>query len=101
MGAVYEVIHVNTGEHLALKVMLARTRLTPDLVERFRREARAATAVKSEHVVRVTDVDVAPELDGAPFLVMDLLAGHDFERLCEQRQPSPAEVVEWLRQTAR
>jgi eukaryotic-like serine/threonine-protein kinase len=82
MGAVYEVVHGNTGEHLALKIMLARTRLAPDLVERFRREARAATAVKSDHVVRVTDADIAPELDGSPYLVMELLIGKDFERIC-------------------
>jgi hypothetical protein len=40
MGAVYEVDRVNTGEHLALKLMLARSLLRPELVERFRREAR-------------------------------------------------------------
>ncbi|HEV8549088.1 MAG TPA: serine/threonine-protein kinase, partial [Polyangiaceae bacterium] len=101
MGAVYEVVHENTGEHLALKLMLARSLLRPELVERFRREARIQSAVKSEHVVRVVDADVAPELDGAPFLVMELLQGMDFERICAERQPSPAEVVDWLRQAGR
>lgn len=101
MGVVYEVVHANTGEHFALKLMLARTRLTPDLVDRFRREARAAAAVKSDHVVRVTDADLAPELEGAPFLVMELLIGRDFERICAERQPAPSEVVDWLRQVAR
>jgi serine/threonine protein kinase len=98
MGAVYEVVHANTGEHLALKVMLARSLLRPDLVERFRREARIQSAVKSEHVVRVVDADVAPELDGAPFLVMELLEGKDFERICAERQPTLVEVVDWLGQ---
>jgi serine/threonine-protein kinase len=98
MGAVYEVEHLNTGEHLALKLMLARSLLRPELVERFRREARIQSAVKSEHVVRVVDADVAPEIDGAPFLVMELLQGKDFERICDERQPSSAEVVDWLRQ---
>ena len=98
MGAVYEVVHVNTGEHLALKVMLARSLLAPHLVERFRREARIQSSVKSEHVVRVVDADVAPEIDGAPFLVMELLSGKDFERICTERQPSREEVVDWLRQ---
>ena len=101
MGVVYEVVHQNTGEHLALKLLLARARLAPDLVERFRREARATTAVKSDHVVRVTDADVAPELDGAPFLVMELLEGRNFEELCQERNPSPEECVDWLRQVAR
>jgi eukaryotic-like serine/threonine-protein kinase len=101
MGLVYEVVHENTGEHLALKVLLARSQLAPELVERFRREARATASVKSEHVVRVTDADVAPELDGAPFLVMELLQGNNFEDLCHAREPSPEETVDWLRQVAR
>ena len=101
MGAVYEVVHVNTGEHLALKLMLARSLLAPHLVERFRREARIQSSVRSEHVVRVVDADVAPELDGAPFLVMELLAGNDLERICSERQPSREEVVDWLRQVGR
>ena len=101
MGAVYEVVHANTGDHLALKLMLARSLLAPEMVERFRREARIQSSVKSEHVVRVVDADVAPELDGAPFLVMELLSGKDFERICAERQPSPAEVVDWLGQVSR
>jgi serine/threonine protein kinase len=98
MGAVYEVVHANTGEHLALKLMLARSLLRPDLVERFRQEARIQSSVKSEHVVRVVDADAAPEIDGAPFLVMELLSGQDFERICEKRRPTPEEAVDWLRQ---
>ena len=66
----------STGQHLALKVMLARSLLAPaDLVERFRREAQIHGAVKSDHVVRVVNADVASELDDAPFLVMGLFDG--------------------------
>jgi len=98
MGVVYEVVHANTGEHLALKLMLSRIRLAPEHVLRFRREARIHSLVRSEHLVRVLDADIAPELDGTPFLVMELLTGLDFERLCAARRPSPAEVIDWLRQ---
>ena len=99
MGLVSEVVHENPGEHLALKLLLARSRLAPDLVERFRREARATTAVKSNHVVRVTDADVAPELDGAPFLVMELLEGKNFGAL--PRAPTLARGNRGLAQTSR
>jgi serine/threonine protein kinase len=98
MGAVYEVVHTNTGAHLALKLMLARSLLAPDLVDRFRREARIHSSVKSEHVVQVVDADVAPELDDAPFLVMELLVGQDFERISLERAPSTTEVVDWMQQ---
>jgi serine/threonine-protein kinase len=101
MGAVYEVEHARTGEHLALKVLLSTVGSSTEDLERFKREARASARIKSEHVVRVTDADVAPELDGAPFLVMELLEGRDLEREAETAPPTPATVVEWLRQVAR
>jgi eukaryotic-like serine/threonine-protein kinase len=100
MGAVYEVEHTRTGEHLALKVLLSGMGSSAAAIERFKREARASARIKSEHVVRVTDADVAPELDGAPFLVMELLDGTDLERAATASQPAPEIVVAWLRQVA-
>ncbi len=98
MGVVYEVEHLHTGQRLALKLMSFRPGVSAD---RFKREARAIARVRSEHVVQVTDAGVAPELGGAPFLVMELLEGADLERVSGDRA-SPAEaVVEWLRQVAR
>jgi serine/threonine protein kinase len=101
MGAVYEVEHLHTGQHLALKVLLRNYRAGSDAIERFKREARASSLIKSDHVVRVTDADVAPELDGAPFLVMELLEGADLERVAAASRPSEADVLLWLRQVAR
>jgi serine/threonine-protein kinase len=100
MGAVYEVEHARTGERLALKVLLSGVGASPDDLERFKREARASARIKSEHVVRVTDADVSPELDGAPFLVMELLEGMDLERKATAERPDAATVVDWLRQVA-
>jgi eukaryotic-like serine/threonine-protein kinase len=98
MGAVYEVEHVRTGEHLALKVLLSGVGASTEALGRFKREARASARIKSDHVVRVIDADVAPELEGAPFLVMELLEGSDLERKAEAEQPAPGAVVDWLRQ---
>jgi len=100
MGAVYEVEHTHTGQRHALKVLLARENIPAELIARFKREARASANIKSEHVVRVTDADVAPELGGAPFLVMELLEGQDLETLASLGRPDPAIVVGWLRQVA-
>ncbi len=100
MGVVYEVVHARTGEHLALKVLLASAgALTVDL-HRFKQEARASAKIKSEHVVRVLDADTAPELNGAPFLVMELLEGLDLEQAATLSPPGPATVIEWLLQIA-
>src|SRR5437879_3447777 len=80
MGVVYVVEHVHTGERLALKVLHGAAATNPDVIARFKREARAGAQIRSEHVVRVTDADVAPELNGAPFFVMELLEGFDLEK---------------------
>src|SRR5436190_15265316 len=101
MGAVYEVEHTLTGERLALKVLSWSANASPEALARFKREVRASALIKSDNVVRVTDADVAPELGGAPFLVMELLAGTDLERAAATALPTPATVVEWLRQVAR
>ncbi|AKT37651.1 serine/threonine protein kinase [Chondromyces crocatus] len=102
MSTVYAVRHVHTGELLAMKIL--RGAATSDLrsVELFRREMRAPAQIESEHVVRVTDADVAPELGNAPFMVMELLRGHDLEKEIAQRGALPApEVLLYLTQAAR
>jgi serine/threonine-protein kinase len=101
MGAVYEVEHTRTGERLALKVLSSSARASPDALARFKHEARASARIKSDNVVRVIDADVAPELGGVPFLVMELLEGTDLEQAAAASPPAPATVVEWLRQVAR
>ena len=100
MGVVYEVVHAHTGEHLALKVLQGSAGAPAEALERFKREARAPAQIKSENVVRVSDADVAPELEGAPFLVMELLDGIDLEQAAARARPDPATVVGWLRQIA-
>jgi serine/threonine-protein kinase len=101
MGIVYSVEHILTGEQLALKVMTSHHGATRDAIERFKREARASAKIKSEHVVRIIDADVAPELDRAPYLVMDLLEGTDLEKASADQPVNPPMVLEWLRQIAR
>ena len=101
MGIVYEVEHEHTGERLALKLLIGQSNASGDTVDRFKREARASARIKSEYVVRVTDADVASNVDGAPFIVMELLEGTSLE-IATKDEPQPAYlVVSWLRQVAR
>ena len=100
MGAVYEVEDGATGERHALKTML-HGEGRPDLLERFRREARASSSIDSEHVVRITDSGLAPELDHKPFMVMELLHGsHLGEHLARRGALEVGEVCTILRQAA-
>ena len=101
MGSVYLVHHVHTDEAWALKVLMTSGPVRDDLVMRFKREARALARIRSDHVVRVIDADTAPELNDAPYYVMEFLEGVDLESVTVGA-PQPARlVVEWLRQAAR
>ena len=102
MGSVYLVQHLHTEQQLALKLLHDAVVTDEVALTRFRREARAPARIASDHVVQVTDADVAPELGGVPFLVMEWLRGRDLEELCNERGTlPPEEVVLYLRQAAR
>jgi len=99
-GTVYEAEHLHTGARVALKLLAGFEGASPEVVARFRREARLAAAIDSEHVVRITDAGTAEEMSGTPFLVMELMQGHTLEY--EARElVAPARVVELLTQGAR
>lgn len=100
MGVVYAAEHIRTGEHFALKVISTKGGVGATTIERFKREARLPAQIKSEHINRVIDADVAPEI-GALFLVMELLEGSDFDRLSEGKPQLPRSVVDWFAQIAR
>jgi serine/threonine-protein kinase len=102
MGEVYLVHHVHTDERLAMKVLLSTVISDSTALERFRREARTPARIDSDHVVRVTDADVAPELNGAPFLIMEYLRGEGLDQYLDLHGAMPAEdVVSFLQQVAR
>jgi len=100
MGAVYEVVHLETQRRRALKVMLAHLVESPELRERFRGEAQVAAQIESEFIVDVFDAGV-DEATGMPFLVMELLRGEELsKRLGRVGRLPPGEVVRHLWQTA-
>jgi serine/threonine-protein kinase len=93
MGVVVAAQHVELDERVALKFLKEEAAKKPELVERFLREARAATRIKSEHVVRVMDVGRLE--DGLPFLVMEYLDGADLgETLARQGAMAVPDAVE-------
>src|SRR5689334_21879245 len=77
MGVVFEATHARLRQRVALKMLFPEMLTDETIVNRFEREARAAVQLKSRHVTRVTDVDVTPE--GLPYMVMELLEGHDLQ----------------------
>lgn len=100
MGAVFEVLHVETQRRRALKVLLPELISRQELRERFQREARVTAEVSSEYLVEVFDAGV-DHASGLPFLVMELLVGEEVEARLERAQPfSAEETVTLLRQVA-
>ncbi len=75
MGVVVAAKHLTLDRSVAIKLLSSKSRESQEALERFTREARAAARIQSEHVGRVLDVDTLPS--GAPFIVMELLDGHD------------------------
>jgi serine/threonine-protein kinase len=100
MGAVYEVIHLETERRRALKVMHAHFADSPDFRDRFKREARVAAQIDSDYIVDVFDAGV-DDATKMPFLAMELLRGEELARLLKRvGRLAPAEVVCWLFQTS-
>jgi urea transport system substrate-binding protein len=97
MGVVYEAEDLGLGRHVALKM------LRPELADeafrkRFLREARAAAALRHDHIVTV--YQVGQEGD-APFLVMEYLEGETLEtRLQRQHWLPLPEALRIARQIA-
>ena len=101
MGQVYLVQHLKTEERFALKILNPSVAKTASTRERFRREARTPARIDSDHVCRVVDTDIAEDLEGAPFLVMEYLRGQNLQDLSDELGAlPPKEVLIYLRQAA-
>ena len=83
MGTVWRATHVTTGRKLAIKVLDERFLSNAGVVERFGREARAASAIRHPGIVEVLDLDQTK--GGIPFLVMELLEGDTLGQRIERR----------------
>ncbi|MGC4091034.1 MAG: serine/threonine-protein kinase [Polyangiaceae bacterium] len=89
MGMVVAARHIVLDERVAIKFLLPDALSSDEAVARFEREARAAVRIKSEHVVRVTDVGRLES--GAPYMVMEYLDGEDLSNWLRLRGPLPVE----------
>jgi serine/threonine-protein kinase len=84
MGAVYEGVHVDIGKRLAIKLILPEFCESLEVVARFRREARAASAVDSEYIAQIYDFGRDDRL--GLYMVIEYLEGEDLEaRLARER----------------
>ncbi|MDD9964586.1 MAG: protein kinase [Myxococcales bacterium] len=93
MGIVYEAEHLGIGAHVAVKVLRADFTTRPDVVERFRREARGASKIGHPNIVTVTDF--GETRGGASYFAMELLKGEDLaDMLARETAVSPARAAD-------
>ena len=97
MGVVYKAQDTRLGRHAALKFLPSELAQDPQRLERFRREARTASALNHPHICTVHDIG---DHDGQPYLVMELIEGRTLRELVEER-PSPRELMQLGGQVAR
>ncbi|MEO8550167.1 MAG: serine/threonine-protein kinase [Kofleriaceae bacterium] len=97
MGRVYRVEHVTLGRTYALKVLHAEIlQRDPRSIDRFLREARAASRIQHPHIIDVFDFGYLA--DGRPYFVMEVLEGESLgERIDSKGPMAPTKALEFAK----
>jgi serine/threonine protein kinase len=100
MGVVYAAEHVLIEKQVAIKVLRETFTSRPDVVERFRQEAKSASKIGHPNIVDVSDFGETPS--GQSYIVMEMLTGEDLaDMLARERMLSPSRAVRIVYQVAR
>ncbi|HLG13107.1 MAG TPA: protein kinase [Blastocatellia bacterium] len=97
MGEVYRAEDTRLGRQVAVKFLPASYQYDPERRERFYREARAASSLRSANVAAIYDIG---EHEGASFIVMEMVEGEVLSRVVERGPLPVCEVIDVTMQIA-